>query len=243
MGQIRPRSRSSGAYDRRKHRLREIDAVAKDRHGDILPASVDPLPYIEAVAFTANALGASVEQAMSGWCGRFAPHLLSRIGEFAPPIRMKVEGRRYDLSADDVAELLGVSFEERQRLGLKTIGCCDLSPEAFRDARKEAKRRRDRERLAEKRQAKRPRSQALMQVRPWEAEGISRRTWYRRQKADGTEMSPRAQGDGTEMSRIRNLSDRATLLCHASIEPSLDDLQSAGGASCAAVTEDVDDAV
>lgn len=203
---------------------------------------------------TANALGASVEQAISGWCGRFAPHLLPCIDEIASPIRLKVEGRRCDLNADDAAALLGVSFEERQRLGLRTIGCCDLTPEEFREARKEAKRKRDRERLAEKRQAKRPRSQALMQVKPWETEGISRRTWYRRQKANGTEtslcaqggettMSPCAQSGGTEMSRIRNLSDRVTLLCHASIEPSLDDLQTAGGAPRAEMTEDSDDAV
>jgi len=254
LGQIRPRACSIGAYDRRRHRLREIDAVAMNRHGYVLPVSVDARPYVQAVAFAANAMGASVEEAIKGWCGRFAPHLLSRIEDLATEIYAKLKGRRYDLNARDAAALLGVTFRERQRLKLKTIGACDLSPEDFKAALKEAKRKRDRERMAAKRQAKRPRNQSLMQTKPWLAEGLSRRTWYRRQKANGTEMSPRAhggettvsphaQGDGTEMSRIRNLPSKATDLCHVPMEPTFDALWTTGGALRAAVTEEADDAV
>lgn len=243
MGQIRPRKRSLGDYDRRKHRLREIDTVAKARYGRVLPASADATPFLTAVAFTANAMGVNTQRAVAGWCARFAPHLAARVDDIFPPIRLEVEGRRYDLNADDAADLLGVTFEERQSLSLRTIGACDLTPDAFRVARKEAKRKRDRERLAQKRKAKRPRSKALMRVRPWEAEGISRRTWYRRQKRNGTDLSPCAQGDGTDLSLTRNIPDKATLLCHAATDPSVDELQTAGGAPRAAVTEDTDDAV
>ncbi|MCO5058607.1 MAG: hypothetical protein M9905_12165 [Rhizobiaceae bacterium] len=267
LGHKRPR-KSPGAYDRRKHRLREIDAIARSRYGNILPNDVDGERYLKAVAYSANALGVSIEQAIDGWCARFAPHLRARLTDIAPPIRLEVEGRRYDLNADDAAELLGVTFEERQRLGLKTIGACDLTPEAFAAARKEAKRKRDREQRAAKRTAKKKRmcraeyeASSISRAKPWEAEGISRASWYRRQRLDGTVVSPCAQGTvetsvslcaqgtvETSVSLIRNLSDRATHLSQGPIEPSLDDLQlddsrSEGGAPRAAETEDSDDAI
>ena len=71
------------------------------------------------------------------------------------------------------------------RLGLTRIGACDVGKRARTILRK----RRARLALQHKRRKAgvRPRTeylaQSLSRVRPWEAEGISRRTWERRQRA------------------------------------------------------------
>jgi hypothetical protein len=89
------------------------------------------------------------------------------------------------MKADALARWLGVTYAERQRLGLTRIGACDVGKRARTILRK----RRARLALQHKRRKAgvRPRTeylaQSLSRVRPWEAEGISRRTWERRQRA------------------------------------------------------------
>lgn len=218
------------------HRMREIEAVVKDRfNAGILPA-YKAERYLEAIAFAANAMNKPLSAALYGWCERFAPTILDDFDAAFEPIRMKVEGRRWNLSAKDVADLLGVTWEERQRLGLRTIAACDLTAEEFTEARKEAKRQRDRDRVAEKRARRMSRDEyrarpSLEKERPWEVEGISRRTWYyRRRKEDCTGLSQRAQGNhgdiALDKSRIGNLTDEATHPVQRSIEPSINDLTS-----------------
>ena len=82
------------------------------------------------------------------------------------------------IKADDLAKLLGVTYAQRKALDIKTIGACDVG----KRARKELRRRDDRERKAKARRAAgaKPQSQSLSRTAPWIAEGISRRTWYRR---------------------------------------------------------------
>jgi hypothetical protein len=88
--------------------------------------------------------------------------------------------------ADTLAERMNLTWKERERLGIKTIGAVDV-PKAERERRRhQRKRSRDRTRREQRRRAKgaEPRSRylakALAQTRPWEALGISRRSWYRR---------------------------------------------------------------
>jgi hypothetical protein len=86
------------------------------------------------------------------------------------------------MSTDDLGNALGVDSATRDRLEIWLIGAYDLSAED----RKERRRQRDRER---KRRARQPRAEYLAQVtanskrstKPWEAMGISRRTYYYRQ--------------------------------------------------------------
>ncbi|MFG1290638.1 hypothetical protein [Xanthobacter versatilis] len=84
--------------------------------------------------------------------------------------------RRY--TADEAASALAVKNEERERLGLRSIGAVDCDA----DARKAERRRKDAEAKRAQRAAapRRPTSDA---VKPWVAEGVSRATWFRRQKA------------------------------------------------------------
>lgn len=84
--------------------------------------------------------------------------------------------------ADQLAWRYRVTKEERTMLGLTTIGAIDHGKAARTKRRKE----RDRQRKAAARRAAgaKPRSEyeaaTIERAKPWEAEGISRRTWYRR---------------------------------------------------------------
>jgi hypothetical protein len=85
--------------------------------------------------------------------------------------------------ADAVAAPLGLKDAMRTALGINTIGSVDVS------SRQRAVRRKKRNRMHNqaKRRARgaRPRAEYLAETaarpRPWEAEGISRATWYRPQ--------------------------------------------------------------
>jgi len=99
-----------------------------------------------------------------------------------------------------IAQRLAVTFEEKTTLALHHIGCIDASAPALEADRRNRRRRRARERAAAKRAARNatPRdlwlARSLSQTKPWQTEGVSRRTWYRRRKTaaatDGTGASP-----------------------------------------------------
>ena len=84
-------------------------------------------------------------------------------------------------SADNLARFLGVTYEQRQRLGLTTIGSVNVK----KRARKELRKRNARLRKERKRRALgiRPQSESLSRTQPWREEGVSRAAWYRRNKA------------------------------------------------------------
>lgn len=83
-------------------------------------------------------------------------------------------------TADAAAKALAVKRDERERLRLCTIGAIDHNAEA-RAAERKLK---DRDRKRAKRAAM-PRCQTITSGEPWKAAGISRATWYRRQKDVG----------------------------------------------------------
>jgi hypothetical protein len=95
--------------------------------------------------------------------------------------------------ADTLAKLLGLTAALRSELGITTIGAIDL----LKEEREEVRNSRGSQRKVNKRRARgvKPRDEWLFQhskerTKPWEAEGISRRTWYRRRKAHGTGLTP-----------------------------------------------------
>jgi hypothetical protein len=88
---------------------------------------------------------------------------------------------RKHLSADNLARFLGVTYAQRQALGLTTIGSIDVG----KRARKELRKRRDRLAKEAKRRVAgmRPQSESLSATKPWGELGMSRAAWYRRNKA------------------------------------------------------------
>ena len=92
--------------------------------------------------------------------------------------------------ADKLAQRLHLTEAERRRLGIRTIGAIDMT----KQERKEARRRRQRQRDLNRRRAHgatpRVEWEAIHdtnRTKPWLAAGISRATWYRQR-----ETGPRA---------------------------------------------------
>jgi hypothetical protein len=83
-------------------------------------------------------------------------------------------------SADNLGRWLGLAFEVRKALRITTIGSIDVN----KRARKALRKKWDRAYQAAKRRARgvRPQSESLSATQPWRELGMSRRTWYRRNK-------------------------------------------------------------
>jgi hypothetical protein len=150
-------------------RIHEIARVVMHRHGE-LPDTDDCDVYLDAVAAH---LDPSDYLRFAARCG-----VTLAAGDIAPPRKIK---------ADTLAQMLRITNAEREDLALRTIGACDVS-KAERTKRRKAK---DRERKRARRMAVGaiPRDMSLSRTRPWEREGISRRTWYRRRQMLGTNSS------------------------------------------------------
>lgn len=162
-------------------RLCELERIFASRYGQILPdddAGRCDLRF--AFHHIAHHTGDVVGK-MVRWSRRWAPWL--------PPT-----GAR--LIAKDIAEnprrwkaatlgwALRLTYAERQRLRIKTIAAIDMT-------KAEAKRLREQRKVERNREKRRqdgimPRQEyqttSLSRTKPWEAEGISRATWYRRRK-------------------------------------------------------------
>ncbi|MFK0687971.1 hypothetical protein ACFX5Q_07170 [Mesorhizobium sp. IMUNJ 23033] len=186
-------------------RVREIERVITSRFGTVLPETDDADIFIEAAAYGLNAHchrnGLDLDRALAGWCARWAPWALERAGTIIRPILNKLVGRKYDLKADEVARSLLISMWERTALELRTIGAHDIPVRIRKGIAKSVKRSNDRVRQTAKRRAKgvQPReswlaANSLSKARPWDAEGISRAQWYRRQR----ETTPSLLGISTK---------------------------------------------
>jgi hypothetical protein len=111
------------------------------------------------------------------------------------------------LKARSLGDRLGLRDAERTALDIRTIRPIDITDEALHERRKQ----KDRERQARKRRLQRAGKPApLSQTKPWVAEGISRRTWYRRQ----------AERNGTKPVRDNLLSITADGIC-ATMPPAI----------------------
>jgi hypothetical protein len=90
--------------------------------------------------------------------------------------------------ADTLAAKLNLTAADRARWKITTIGAIDL----LREQRVAARRQRDRQRKISNRRARGVQRRAEWEAshntnrdKPWIVEGISRRTWYRRQHGTG----------------------------------------------------------
>jgi hypothetical protein len=122
--------------------------------------------------------------------------------------------------ADKLAQRLGVTNADRIRLKLCTIGATDRNKEERAYDRQERRPDHRRQRQRERRRAAgmKPRSQSLSQTKPWQALGICRRTWERRQARAVANVKPPYK-EGTSYTGASNLrhvhhqngSDRMTM--------------------------------
>lgn len=94
--------------------------------------------------------------------------------------------REREARGDKIGRVLGLTAEERAFCTIRTMTAIDETPEERAMRAAEGKRRADQQRQRARRAGKhQPRAEweagSLAKARPWEAEGISRATWFRRQ--------------------------------------------------------------
>jgi hypothetical protein len=167
-------------------RCQELDAYFTDRYGMVLP---DDDAGREDVQIMLNHIAHRHAQdrqwLMHDWLDRRAPWL---IGEERAACIAKAFRNPIRYTADTLAEKLGLTFARRQRLGIHSIGAIDMPKEAREEMRK-----------AKKRDAKRKarlaagclsrdeyEANSISRQKPWLKDGISSRTWYRRQQQQET---------------------------------------------------------
>ena len=187
-------SKFNKPYDRTVHRLREIERIIKHRY-EVLPDTDDADIFLNQVAYCQlqmrrKKLGQLPEfddlvERLGLWCERWAPQ--ASILQCRDAAREALRRRRID-TADECAARLRLSYEERTRLHITTIGSFDVNKRERAKLRRERKRLRDRARQARKRAERGvlPRSEylarSLARTQPWKQYGIHRRTWERRRR-------------------------------------------------------------
>lgn len=157
-------------------RAAEITKLYRARYGRQLP---DTDEGILAARIMAHHLGRlrDATRRISSWLDRWAPWLDLQEGE-----RLIREATECPLKwrADKLAWKLRVTAAERANLGIRTIGAIDQTKEQRKQAA--AERRRHSQEARRRQEGAKPRAEyeASAQGKPWNREGISRATWYRR---------------------------------------------------------------
>jgi hypothetical protein len=118
-------------------------------------------------------------EAKIAWAAKWAPWL-SR--EDAEELTEEIAAAPRWLKARALGERLGLTDRERTALDIDKIRPIDVTDAELAERRRQD----DRERKRRKRQAARAAKPApASQTKPWEAEGISKRTWHRRRAKPG----------------------------------------------------------
>jgi hypothetical protein len=197
----RPRVKLSKDEILRRRRLGDLRTLVADRcRGRILPDDDAGREYLRELLLPIS-LGPNEARNRSG----------GGVGIWGPTDRMRHEIELWApwMSDDDIQELLDdinltpewqrkptartlgrrlqLPYAERSRLLLRTIGPCDMTEAAMALIRKQKKRRRNKLRYAQSRAVYLAAS--LSQTKPWEQEGISRRTWERRRVASQSHIN------------------------------------------------------
>ena len=166
-------------------RIRDLEIVLRHRWGRVLPD--DDAGRDDARLMLHHLVHYAVDPRgrMVGWLAMRCPWMPRAEAEqllenvIAKPRRFK---------ADTLAAKLNLTAADRARWKITTIGAVDL----LKDKRIAARRERDRQRKIRDRRARgvQQRAKYLASVsaksKPWEAAGMSRATWYRRQRETGS---------------------------------------------------------
>src|SRR5262249_44138254 len=123
--------------------------------------------------------------------------------------------------ARTLGERLQVSYAERSRLRLQTIGPCDMTQAGMALIRKQKKRQKDR--LRRQLRGGESRGDYLAAhhrsiTKPWEQEGISRRTYYYRLKAGNCTSPHQVNLTKTELALVQRRRTEVTLV-NVSVSP------------------------
>jgi hypothetical protein len=170
-------------------RLRELERIFSSRYGAVLPDDDSGRDDVQIAAHHIAHMGPDAERHIAAWAGLWAPWMPA---DEVAALVARVIARPIKFLADTLGWRLRLSRDERHELAITTIGAFDQNAEARKTFRKlkrrMAERRRRRAKGAKSREAYESRS--LAKGKPWEALGMSRRTWYRRGRPSPPAPSP-----------------------------------------------------
>lgn len=172
-------------------RVRELERLFKDRWGDQLPD--DDAGRSDALIM-AQHIGALCRDEVDkradikAWLSRKAPWMGQDETE---GILNLVISKPQKFKADRLGKLLSLQDWQRKKLRICTIGCIEMTSQERRAKRLEASRIRCmvKRRNAGAKIRKYYESESATKTKPWKLAGISRATWYRRQR-ETDETSP-----------------------------------------------------
>lgn len=204
---MKPRPRPRNAFDPARQRLRELERVVDD--GAAVRADRFLAPVARALLLVRrNKPGAVSGDALLDrlriWAQRHAPD--AQDAQLQQAVSEAIE-RPYLDKADRLAQLLGLTYDRRQRLSVRTIGACDADKAERARLATIRKRERDRARRAAERRAAGAKAreewlaESKTRTQPWREAGVSKRTWYRRQAAGGTGPSLGGTGPSPQQRR------------------------------------------
>lgn len=199
MGTIKLRQRakpagnkSFGAEAFARKRVIEINRLIDDRYPEGIPEHDDDDDgFLFPVAHALHCGRSSDDEFTSklrDWIVRRMPWEADRAGELVDRLKARLHPRAGHMTAAGVAGFLRSTEREKRELKLSTIGIYGMTAGDYETWLIEERRRRDRERKARTDRTSRTEwleANATNRQRPWEAEGISRATYFRRQKATG----------------------------------------------------------
>jgi len=165
-------------------RLGHVRRLLRDRYGLILPdddAGIDDLRillHVKAVCYEPERR----ERALAAEIELWAPWLDGK------KLAAAIAAKPMRLKADTLGRMLNVDWETRERLKVWQIGAVDMPADirATRRKRRDAERKWRQYRAEGRKTREQYVAEALSNSRPWEAEGISRRTWERRRRRVAT---------------------------------------------------------
>lgn len=223
----RPRRRRRSGWTRGRQILAEIGRLIQARHGG--PCDSDDgsvwlraaLPSIAELSAGLDAEGFAGR--LSDWARIAVPRVDAvELAECIAQARVRDGQGRLFWGAAALGDMLNVSIAEREQLGLRTIrpgGMTTAEFERYRRSRKTAGR-----------QALR-RAAAIIpappisieSAKPWQAEGVSRRTWFRRKAASAAEngivpaigtdrVANRSEGSSTPPTAVPSAQKRPVLV-------------------------------
>jgi hypothetical protein len=162
-------------------RIAELNRLFRARYGATLPE--DDCGRDEALVMAHHIARRTSNDGrkIAAWLELHAPWMQpTDIAALVTRVLRKPSGWR----ADKLAARLNLTAAERRRLRITTIGAVDMDKTERQAARRERKRKAE----AARRRAlgKRPRQEyeanSISRARPWTAIGMSRATWYRRER-------------------------------------------------------------
>jgi hypothetical protein len=184
-------------------RVRQLERIIIYRHGERLPDDDDGRDLLRVVAHHLAQIGPG---RIRPWALQWMPTITA--AELADLIDQAGAGWRW--GADELAHEIGLDDATRKRLRITTIGAIDCSK-----IQRVRRRKRKAKAAARARRAKagaKPHAKSAAETQPWIAEGISRRTWYRRRAKVGTDGTNSNAADLS--SYMRSEISEKSISCH-----------------------------